>query len=63
MFRRFFAAIAAMSANAEALAASFAEANDRFRVNLALDHTEAPAALEHTEAEEEERPARKNGRK
>ena len=47
MFRRFFTALASLSANAEALAQSFAEANDRFRSNLALDHIEPAAELEH----------------
>jgi hypothetical protein len=44
MFGRFFAALRLLTANAETLAASFAEANQRFRANLALDGTEEPAA-------------------
>jgi hypothetical protein len=50
MFRRFFAALANLTAGAEALAASFAEANDRFRQNLALDHPEQPEQLDHEPA-------------
>jgi hypothetical protein len=37
MFRAFFAALSALTANAQALADSFAEANQRFRANLLLD--------------------------
>ena len=44
MFGRFFSALRPLTANAEALAASFAEANQRFRSNLALDVTEEPPA-------------------
>jgi hypothetical protein len=50
MFRRFFAALANLTAGAEALAASFAEANDRFRQNLALDPQDQPGQLEHEPA-------------
>jgi hypothetical protein len=50
MFRRFFAALASLAANAEALAQSFAEANSRFRTNLALDHADQPEQLEHEPA-------------
>ncbi len=56
MFGRFFAALRLMTANAEALACSFAEANQRFRANLALDATEdAPDALPAPADEEEPR--------
>jgi hypothetical protein len=34
MFRRFFSALSALAGNVEALAASFAEANERFRHNV-----------------------------
>jgi hypothetical protein len=46
MFGRFFAALRQLTVNAETLAASFAEANARFRANLALDGAdEQPASL------------------
>ena len=48
MFGRFFAALNALITNTEALGASFAEANERFRQNLALDYKpqeETPPAL------------------
>jgi hypothetical protein len=44
MFGRFFAALRLLTANAETLAASFAEANQRLRANLALDGNDEPAA-------------------
>ncbi len=54
MFGRFFSALRLLTVNAEALAASFAEANQRFRSNLALDVTEEPpAALPSPVAEED----------
>jgi hypothetical protein len=64
MFARFFSALRLLTVNAEALAASFAEANQRFRSNLALDVTEEPpAALPGPVAEEETSDgARRNGR-
>ncbi len=37
MFGRFFAALRQLTVNTETLAASFAEANQRFRANLVLD--------------------------
>lgn len=61
MFKRFFAALASLTANAEALAASFAEANENFRHNLALDHKEDVPAL--PAPEEKDSPAARNGRK
>ena len=59
MFRRFFSALSALSASAEALAASFAEANQRFRDNLSLDYHEEMPALP---APEDDKP-RRNSRK
>ncbi len=60
MFARFFSALRLLTANAEALAFSFAEANQRFRANLALDATEeTPDALPApTDAEEPRRSGR-----
>lgn len=61
MFRKFFAALSALTLNTEALAVSMAEANERFRANLALDHVEDVPAL--PAPEEDAEPARnKNGR-
>jgi hypothetical protein len=54
MFGRFFSALRLLTANAETLAASFAEANQRFRETLALDETaEPPAALSGPVADED----------
>lgn len=58
MFKKFFAAIAALTQNAEALAASLAEANERFRANLLDGPADEVPALEH-----DDKAARKNGRK
>ena len=64
MFARFFSALRLLTVNAEALAASFAEANQRFRRNLALDVADEPsAALPGPVAEEDARDGtRRNGR-
>ena len=65
MFGRFFSALRLLTVNAEALAASFAEANQRFRSNLALDVADEPptAALPGPVAEEDASDsARRNGR-
>ncbi len=54
MFGRFFSALRLLTANAETLAASFSEANQRFRTNLALDVAdEPPAALPGPVVEED----------
>ena len=60
MFRKFFAALGALTSNAETLAQSLAEANERFRANLGLDHLEELPAL--PAPAEAPGPARKNGR-
>ena len=61
MFRKLFAAIAALTTNTEAFAASVAEAHQRFRDQLGLDQADdVPALPGPTEAEE---PARRNGRR
>jgi hypothetical protein len=64
MFGRFFSALRLLSVNAGALAASFAEANQRFRSNLALDATEEPlVALPGPVTEDNDRDgARRNNR-
>lgn len=58
MFGRFFAALNALISNTEALGASFAEANERFRQNLALDYKpqeETPALPDMTPGENKKR--------
>jgi len=50
MFRKFFADLSALTANAEALAASIEEANLNFRANLGLDHADVPEQLEYEPA-------------
>jgi hypothetical protein len=49
MFRRFFYALASLAGNIEALAASFAEANERFRHNVLGEGSGEPEQLEHHE--------------
>jgi hypothetical protein len=64
MFKRFFAALSALTTNAEALAASMAEANVNFRANLGLDAPEMalPAPQNDAEAENDSRPTRNSRR-
>lgn len=62
MFRRFFNAIAAMTAAAESFAASIKEADSRFRSNLALDHAEEPPALPDARGDQAAGNANGNGR-
>ncbi len=59
MFKRFFAALAALTSNVEALAASFAEANDRFKRNLLGEDNDDMPAPEYSEREEPARIGRK----
>jgi hypothetical protein len=59
MFKRFFSAVAALASNVEALAASFAEANQRFRHNVLGEGNGDLPALEHAESEEPARIGRK----
>jgi hypothetical protein len=59
MFKRFFNALAGLTAAVDALTASVTEANANFRSNLGLDGPADVPALEH---QTEEEPA-KNGRK
>ena len=47
MFKRFFAALSALTTNGEALAASMAEANVNFRANLGLVLALASLAIFH----------------
>jgi hypothetical protein len=56
MFKRVFSALASLAGNIEALAASFAEANERFRHNVLGEGNGELLALDH-QAESEE-PAR-----
>lgn len=46
MFKRFFSALACLSSNIEALAASFAEANERSRHNILGEGYSEPASIE-----------------
>jgi hypothetical protein len=59
MFRRFFAALANLTGNVEALALSFGEANERFKRNVLGEGNGELPLLEHAESVE---PVR-NGRK
>jgi hypothetical protein len=56
MFRKFFQALAALTANTEDLAASIKEANVNLRQNLGMDAqpVDQPAQLEHHEEAEAE---------
>jgi hypothetical protein len=49
MFKRLFSALPSLTGNIEALAASFAEANERFRHNVLSEGNGEPAQLEHHE--------------
>jgi hypothetical protein len=53
MFNRFFSALSNLRANIEALAASFAETNKRYRQNVFSDGSSELSALNH-QAESEE---------
>ena len=59
MFRKFFSALAALATNVEALAASFAEANQRFRHNVLGESNGDLPLLEHAESDEPARIGRK----
>jgi hypothetical protein len=50
MFRKFFTALADLSAAVETLAASVRAANDNFRARLGLDEDNQPEQLEHEPA-------------
>jgi hypothetical protein len=66
VFRKFFSALAALATNVEALAASFAEANQRFRHNVLGEGNGDLPALDYTPTDgntEAVEPAPKNGRK
>jgi hypothetical protein len=67
VFRKFFSALAALAANVEALAASFAEANQRFRHNVLGDgNGDTIPALDYAPTDGNTKvvePAPKNGRK
>ena len=56
MFKRLFSALTSLRCNIEALAVSFAEANERFRHNILGEGNGEVLALDH-QAENEE-PAR-----
>jgi hypothetical protein len=48
MFKRFFSALANLTASVETLTASVQEANDNFRANLGMDEpNDQPDQLEH----------------
>ncbi len=61
MFKRFFSALANLTGNIEALAASFAEANERFRQNVLGDGSGELPALEQKSESDAERAT--NGRR
>ena len=52
MFKRFFSALANLTANVEALAQSFALANERFRCNILGDGDGELPALSYAQSEE-----------
>ncbi len=54
MFKKLFAAFAALTNNAQSLADAFKEADDLFRRKVGLDVKETPLL------EQEEKPAKKN---